>query len=163
MGLPVDKAEIDRVLAVPIEMLCSPRYARLEDSYSPNSHGSSSNGPPRGDKANKAKDEDEDAWSGFTCKLSAAATRYSSRGCSYCIQSQCSMAHGCGRSATASDATDLACLCIASAWAWAWAWMDLYYDAYLLRHLPYLQTRGRCSTSAVQSAGLRQITAGRSR
>jgi hypothetical protein len=112
MGLPVDKAEIDRVLAVPIEMLCSPRYARLEDSYSPNSHGSSSNGPPRGDKANKAKDEDEDAWSGFTCKLSAAATRYSSRGCSYCIQSQCSMAHGCGRSATASDATDLACLCM---------------------------------------------------
>ena len=75
MGLPVDKAEIDRVLAVPIEMLCSPRYARLEDSYSPNSHGSSSNGPPRGDKANKAKDEDEDAWSGFTCKLSAAETQ----------------------------------------------------------------------------------------
>ena len=57
MGLPVDKAEIDRVLPVPLDMLCSPRYARLEDSYSPTDNGVA-----------PAQHEDE-RWSDFTCKL----------------------------------------------------------------------------------------------
>ena len=56
MGLRVDKAEIDRVLAVPVDMLCSPRYARLKDSYSPTDNG-----------GERAEYGDEN-WSDFTCK-----------------------------------------------------------------------------------------------
>jgi hypothetical protein len=57
MGLPVDKAEIDRVLPVPLDMLCSPRYARLEESYSPTDN-----------RAAPEQHEDE-GWSDFTCKF----------------------------------------------------------------------------------------------
>ena len=65
MGLPVDKAEIDRVLAVPLDMLCSPRYARLKDSYSPtNSSG-------------EQADHDDENWSEFTCKSLSVSQRES--------------------------------------------------------------------------------------
>lgn len=56
MGLPVEKAEIDRVLAVPLDMLCSPRYARVDDSFSPTDNGAA------------AEQDGDEAWSGFTCE-----------------------------------------------------------------------------------------------
>ena len=57
MGLPVDRKEIDRVLAVPIDMLCSARYAKLEDSYSP----AAARPTAGGDEANPH----DSLWSGF--------------------------------------------------------------------------------------------------
>ncbi len=56
MGLPVDKGEIDRVLAVPLDMLCSPRYARVKDSFSPTDHGA------------LAEQDGDEEWAGFTCE-----------------------------------------------------------------------------------------------
>eukprot|EP01045_Picozoa_sp_COSAG04_P022185 COSAG04_NODE_2472_length_4065_cov_6.460161_3_plen_267_part_00 len=51
LGLPVDKNEIDRVLAVPLDMLCSARYARLCEDYHPTA---------------ALDQEGEEEWSGFT-------------------------------------------------------------------------------------------------
>ena len=60
MGLPVDRKEIDRVLAVPVEMLCSARYATLEDSYRP----AAARPAPGGSDA--AGGDEEDLWGDFT-------------------------------------------------------------------------------------------------
>ena len=56
MGLPVDRTEIDRVLAVPLDMLCSPRYARAEGSFSPI------------DNDTLGEQDADETWSGFTCE-----------------------------------------------------------------------------------------------
>ena len=47
----VDKNEIDRALAVPLDMLCSARYARLREDYHPTA---------------ALDQEGEEEWSGFT-------------------------------------------------------------------------------------------------
>ena len=62
MGLPVDRKEIDRVLAVPVEMLCSARYATLEDSYRP--AAAAARPAPGGSDA--ADGDEDDLWADFT-------------------------------------------------------------------------------------------------
>lgn len=63
MGLPVDKAEIDRVLAVPLDMLCSPRYARVEDTYTPSFASREA-----------AEQSDNENWSDFSCEFLSDGT-----------------------------------------------------------------------------------------